>query len=274
MRLTPEEIEARRFRLAPNGYECEAVDRFLAEITDALRNEPADGPDSDEFTRVGQEIAGLLRAARASAGAVRAEADGLAASVRSRAELEAGDIRREAETYLEQSKLVLAAAEAQAEVVLRDAERQTAEVVAASRAGAEAEAGKLIAAAETQVAEILRAERSAQQRLLSARRDLQQAIDRLSGDPEQAILDLTDADPSDPEPAAQAAVSPRPEPDTGTAPVAPTAASGRGVADHVDTSDPSADPLLRMVRAAVGRAAEHSADEPEGKPVDRGATAV
>ncbi len=43
MRLTPEEIEARRFRLAPNGYDCEAVDRFLAEITEALRNQPEVG---------------------------------------------------------------------------------------------------------------------------------------------------------------------------------------------------------------------------------------
>ena len=40
VRLTPEEIEARRFRLAPNGYDCEAVDRFLAEVTEALRDQP------------------------------------------------------------------------------------------------------------------------------------------------------------------------------------------------------------------------------------------
>ena len=43
MPLTPEEIEARRFRLAQNGYDCEAVDRFLAEIADACAH-PAPAP--------------------------------------------------------------------------------------------------------------------------------------------------------------------------------------------------------------------------------------
>ena len=85
VRLTPEDIEARRFRLAPNGYECEAVDRFLVEVIEALRNQPVATGDSDEFSRAGQEIASVLRAARDSAGAMRAEAEGLAASMRSRA---------------------------------------------------------------------------------------------------------------------------------------------------------------------------------------------
>ena len=269
MRLTPEEIEARRFRLAPNGYECEAVDRFLAEITDALRNQPAAEADNDEFTRVGQEIAGLLRAARTSAGAVRAEADGLAASVRSRAELEAADIRKEAEFHLEQAKLVLANAESQAEVVLVEAQRQTAEAVALGRAQGEAEARELVEVATTRVEEILRAERSAQQRLLAARRDLQQAIDRVSGDPEQPVLDLTGPDDGQPDRAdadtsqADGATLPdSAEPRTGDLPEAGTPGE--------PPSEVSSDPLLRMVRAAVGRATEHSS----GGPEERGATAV
>ncbi len=271
MRLTPEHIEARRFRLAPNGYECEAVDRFLAEITEALQNQPADGVENDEFTRVGQEIAGLLRAARTSAGAVRAEADGLAASVRSRADLEAADIRKEAEAHLEQAKLVLATAQAQAEVVVQEAERQNAEALAASRAQGETEAGTLIVEAEARVEEILRTERSAQQRLLSARRDLQQAIDRLSGDPPQPVLDLTDAETPDLVGEDAVVVDDAPV-------IAPTTGPPLGqpaVAGHLDTSsDPGTDPLLRMVKAAVGRAAEHSAERPGGAPVDRGANAV
>ena len=44
LRPTPEEIEARRFRLAQNGYDCEAVDRFLAEIADGLRSDPGAEP--------------------------------------------------------------------------------------------------------------------------------------------------------------------------------------------------------------------------------------
>src|SRR6476660_10015400 len=104
MRLTPEEIEARRFRLAPNGYECEAVDRFLAEVIEALRDQSVTAPETDEFSRAGQEIASVLRAARDSAGAMRAEAEGLAASMRSGAELEVADLKVQAETEREQSK--------------------------------------------------------------------------------------------------------------------------------------------------------------------------
>lgn len=240
MRLTPEEIEARRFRLAPNGYECEAVDRFLAEITEELRNEPAGRSEDDEFTRVGQEIAGLLRAARSSAGAVKAEADGLAASVRSRAELEAADIRKEADAHLEQARQVLAEAEAQAEVVRAEAERRVAEAVTTGRAEGEAQARTIIDEAERRAEEILRNERAAQQRLLAARTDLQQAIDRLSGTPDHALVDLTE-----------------------TGDVAATGARARAHhADEPAEPAPSTDPLLSMVRAAVGRAAEHSGAEP------------
>jgi DivIVA domain-containing protein len=251
VRLTPEEIEARRFRLAPNGYECEAVDRFLAEITETLRNQAATSGDDDEFTRVGQEIAGLLRAARASAGAVRAEADGLAASVRTRAELEAEDVRREAEAKLEQARQVLTDAEAQAEVVNRDAEHKTAEAVAAGRAAGEQEARAIVARAEEHAEELRRTERAVAQRLLAARTDLQQAIDRLNGTDEQAVVDLTGTG----QPPAEHAATP-----TGQA-------SGQR---DVEAGDPSGDPLLRMVRAAVGRATEHSG----GEPADRSAPAV
>ena len=62
MRPTPEEIEARRFRLAQNGYDCEAVDRFLAEVAEGLRSQPApEAGTPDEFGRLGQEIAAILR---------------------------------------------------------------------------------------------------------------------------------------------------------------------------------------------------------------------
>ena len=92
MRLTPEEIEARRFRLAPNGYECEAVDRFLAEITEALRDQPKAGLETDEFV-AGPGSPSYCDAARAAL-ARSGPRPTAAASVRSRAELEAADIRR------------------------------------------------------------------------------------------------------------------------------------------------------------------------------------
>ena len=236
MRLTPEDIEARRFRLAPNGYECEAVDRFLAEVIETLHEQPEGVIDSDEFSRAGQEIASILRSARDSAGAMRAEAEGLAASMRSRAELEAADLRQQASDERDQAKVILLDAQRQAEIIVREAEQQVAGAVAMATAQAEAHANQIVDQAEQQLEEIHRSERAAHQRLLGARTDLQQAIDRLStsvgGTPEASLLDLTLAPPAE---------------DVATIDDAPAA-------------EPSiaADPLLRMVRAAVGRAAQHS----------------
>ncbi len=222
MRLTPEEIEARRFRLAPNGYDCEAVDRFLAEVTEALREQPAATGGSDEFSRVGQEIAAVLRAARDSAGAVRAEAEGQAAATRSRAEAEATDLRKEAKAQLHQAQQTLAEAREQAELLVREAEHH-------------AEGVK-------------HAERVARQRLLATRTDLQNLIDRLGSPNGTAVLDLTTGDEADDAPAdgRDLLATGGPSADVG-APAEPPAELG--------------DPLLRMVRAAVGRAAEHSEAE-------------
>lgn len=223
MRLTPEEIEARRFRLAPNGYDCEAVDRFLAEITEALREQPAPTGGSDEFSRVGQEIAAVLRAARDSAGAVRAEAEGQAAAARSRAEAEATDLRKEAKAQLHQAQQTLAEARSQAEL--------------------------LVAEAEHHAEEIKHAERVARQRLLATRTDLQNLIDRLGTPNGKAVLDLTDESEETAEGATDGIdllATGGPSTDVGS-PTEPPAELG--------------DPLLRMVRAAVGRAAEHSEAE-------------
>ena len=222
MRLTPEEIEARRFRLAPNGYDCEAVDRFLAEIVEALREQPAATGSSDEFSRVGQEIAAVLRAARDSAGAVRAEAEGQAAAARSRAEAEANDLRKEAKAQLHQAQQTLAEAREQAELVVAEAEHHADE--------------------------IKHAERVARQRLLATRTDLQTLIDRLGASNGASVLDLTAEDDETIEAAdgIDLLATGGPPADVG-APANPPAELG--------------DPLLRMVRAALGRAAEHSEAE-------------
>jgi len=222
VRLTPEEIEARRFRLAPNGYDCEAVDRFLAEIVEALRELPAATGSSDEFSRVGQEIAAVLRAARDSAGAVRAEAEGQAAAARSRAEAEANDLRKEAKAQLHQAQQTLAEAREQAELVVAEAEHHADE--------------------------IKHAERVARQRLLATRTDLQTLIDRLGASNGASVLDLT----ADDEETIEAADG------------IDLLATGGPTADVGAPANPPAelgDPLLRMVRAAVGRAAEHSEAE-------------
>ena len=254
MGLTPEQIEARRFRLAPNGYECEAVDRFLVEVIEALRDQPAGPSDADEFSRAGQEIASVLRAARDSAGAMRAEAEGLAASMRSRAELETADLRQTAEAERKQSKVILIDAQQRAETLLREAEQQATATLAAATAQAATRATQITAEAERQADQIRRGEQASHQRLVAARTDLQQAIDRLDPSDERPVLDLTVTPPGLRTTGASEvgdAINPvtRPMPVTaGQVPSEPAPAD----------SAVATDPLLRMVRAAVGRAAQHS----------------
>ncbi len=320
MPLTPEEIEARRFRLAQNGYDCESVDRFLSEIAEALRSPAPAQFGADEFGRMGQEIATILRNARDSAGAVRAEAEGHAAALRSRAELEAEDVRKEAEseaqsvraqaTAASEESLALAranaealrtGAQADADQIRLEAERQLEaatqtrtradEQMASARAGAEREAAARLERAEhearrradeitteaTQRAEAIReSEQSTYLRLLGARDDLQLAIDRLvahlDGDPRstasatevgaaldeaQSVVDLTKAPPQ---------VHRGTGHEMPTAPerqdeLARTARPIASVGLEASTSQSAGDPLLRMVRAAVGRAAEGSSGE-------------
>ncbi len=325
LRPTPEEIEARRFRLAQNGYDCEAVDRFLAEIADGLRSDPAPTPlDPDEFGRLGQEIAGILRNAHDAAGAVKAEAEGQAAALRATAEAEAHDIRKATQGEADAIKALAAieadaertAARAEAEGLRAKAESDAAEMradadrlleqAAATRAGvdrdvasrlehAEHEARRqsieIMADAEQRAAAVRDSEQSIYLRLLAARDDVQQAIDRVAthvgvhhDDP---VVDLTmapaqvraladsPAPASDPMGGRPAPVSAPEPPDSAPGAVAFDIDRGSVGPTQLDATGGNgpADPLLRMVRAAVGRAveastegsAEHTTDDDVGR---------
>jgi DivIVA domain-containing protein len=319
LRLTPEEIEARRFRLAQNGYDCESVDRFLAEIADALRSPESRFGDADDFGRIGQEIAALLRNAHESAGAVKAEAEGQAAALRSRAELAADDMRkaavREAETTraaaqtdaetirtnaqsdLEASQAAVraeieslrAAAESEAAEIRTEAERQL-EQAAAIHADADREAAawleqsehearrradEIQATAERHAGVIRESEQSTYLRLLAARDDVQHAIDHLVSQIDEveddSVVDLTIAPaqvhPATSGPSGEPAT---PAPTPGPAPDDAPDREDRGVGSaDLDDAGHAGDPLLRMVRAAVGRASRGST----GDGVDREASA-
>jgi DivIVA domain-containing protein len=320
--LTPEEIEARRFRLAQNGYDCESVDRFLAEIAEAVRAPTDSVAGADEFGRLGQEIAAILRNARDSAGAVRAEAEGHAAALRSRAELQADDVRKAAEADAEslrtlatreaddvralatreaddvraqvqaEADTLRAAAQTDADQIRLEAERrlqqaeqaraQADEQLATSRAAAESEAAALLERTEhearrladaitteaTQRAELIReSEQSTYLRLLAARDDLQQAIDRLvtnlgvdarmtnereTADEGESVVDLTTA---------PAQVRHETVPAGAWVTNGDDAAHIAPVGLDAPVGATAGDPLLRMVRAAVGRAAGGSAGD-------------
>jgi len=218
----------------------------------------------------------VLRSARDSAGAMRAEAEGLAASMRSRAELEAADVRKQAEAEAEQAKQMLVEAQIQAEAIIREGEQQASSSLAEATEQARGRAQQITARAERQAEQVRRGERAAHQRLLAARTDLQQAIDRLGGSDDQPVLDLTTAPPhvrtggihtevppnSSGDPARRAVHIKVDAPGLGATDRAEQATDpGSEQATDPDSdpdSDSTGDPLLRMVRAAVGRAAEHS----------------
>jgi len=333
VRPTPEEIEARRFRLAQNGYDCEAVDRFLAEIAEGLRSDPAPDPlDPDEFGRLGQEIAAILRNAHDGAGAVRAEAEGHAAALRATAEAEAHDIRKasqgeaeaikalatieadaernaaktdveallakaqseaaeirvEAERQLEQAAQALALAGEQAAEIRAGADREVAGKLERAERDARQRASDIVVDADRRVGAAREAERSTHQRLAAARDELQQVIERLAApdfgqhdNPVVPVVDLTTAparvrplaSPTGGDASATTAATGDPtaqpasaEADVETSPATPSAAfdiAGSSVSSS-ELEPPAAasagDPLLRMVRAAVGRAVEASVE--------------
>jgi DivIVA domain-containing protein len=325
LRPTPEEIEARRFRLAQNGYDCEAVDRFLAEIADGLRTEPAPSSlDPDEFGRLGQEIAAILRNAHDAAGAVKAEAEGQAAALRATAEAEAHDIRKATQGESDAIKALAtieadaerAAARAEAEALRAKAESDAAQMradadrllgqAAATRAAADRDVAaklehaeheaqrrstEIMADAERRASEVREREQSTYLRLLGARDDVQHALDRLAThvgiQHEDPVVDLTTA-PAQVRPLTDIAVPAvssvdtaggRPAPASAPEPPGSTAADG-AVAFDIDRESVGptqldatggtgpADPLLRMVRAAVGRAVEASTEANAELPTD------
>ncbi|MGZ4716851.1 MAG: hypothetical protein ACXWCB_09165, partial [Acidimicrobiales bacterium] len=134
---------------------------------------------------------------------------------------------KDAKAQLHEAQLALAEAREQSELLVREAEHHAEE--------------------------IRHAERVARQRLLATRTDLQNLIDRLGGPTGKAVLDLTHATEGDE----------GSERDEATAGADPLATGGPSTEVGAPAPPPAelGDPLLRMVRAAVGRAAEHSEAE-------------
>ena len=313
LRPTPEEIEARRFRLAQNGYDCEAVDRFLAEIADGLRSDPAPSPlDPDEFGRLGQEIAAILRNAHDAAGAVKAEAEGQAAALRATAEAEAHDIRKASQGEAEAIKALAtieadadrAAARAEAEALRAKAESDAAEMradaerlleqAAATRAGRRSRRGLQARARRARGPAAVQRDHG-RRRAARRGRPRQRAVHlpatagrprrRAAGDrsprhprrgpprrpggrphhgagPGAAAGRPAGIEPPDPQGGRPAPVSAPEPPDSAAGAVAFDIDRGSVGPTQLDATGGNGpgDPLLRMVRAAVGRAVEASTE--------------
>jgi DivIVA domain-containing protein len=291
--LTPEEIEGRRFPLVARGYDPKQVDRFLTEVAASYRyamhhllpgvNRPADPSPSSEgrhqsHERVGAEVADILRAAERVGESLRSEAEQQAAEIRSAAAADAARIRAEADEQRQQAKKELLRAQQQAETLVREAERQAEDRLARVEAEAEQRAHRVLAGVRRRAEQMVRAEQAAVERLRAVRDDIDTAIVRVAGSETEPVVDLTSGEPvvriGDFPPGTPAgqeledtgsatSADPTPEhrhPSAGREHSGLTAGGRRELG--ID-QERERDSLRRMVRAAVLRAAEHSAMDAE-----------
>jgi DivIVA domain-containing protein len=246
--LTPDEIEGREFRMVDQGYDPVQVDTFLTEVAASYRyavhnllpgasgvgsatgRHPAAVSSAEALTKVGQEVAEILRSAEKVAETVRAEADADAASIRARTDLEVAELRQAAEQDRDQAKRLLTHAQEQAEAIMAEAEQQAKLVVEQMTNDASQRADEMINRSRRHAEQILRAERAVMKRLQDVRGDVDTAIDRLVGSEDRPVLDLTSGE------AVLRVGDDAPPPATSASPE-------------------SGDPVVEMMRSAVRRAA-------------------
>lgn len=168
MPLSPEEIEAAEFPSAMRGYEMQEVRDFLRTVASdysaVLEAATAPPPPVDVYELLGEEIAGVLRTAEATAAAMERklvdEAQARSAQVLADAERaghEAAEGLREQahEELVEAQRLaaeVVDAARHEAKDIIRDARREAGNLVAGAVARQEQ-----VQAAENDLIEKLRA---------------------------------------------------------------------------------------------------------------------
>ena len=270
--LSPDEIERRTFAIEDRGYDRDEVRVFLREVAAALRlalhttrppmpiAEPAPevrpppGPatprasaDSDDFTRLGSEVAEVLRSAHDAVAARHAQADAEIAARSTEALARADEVRRQAEVDAtwtnDRAKRVLITAQEQADAIVAEAEASAAELLATARRQAREHADQVATRTRRHAEQILRAEREALRRLHQAQAGVASAVEMLTGSASRPVVDLTELRPNVRLGSLSVEVSPEPAPE-------PTTVTATN------------DPLARMIRNAVERAAEHGRTVP------------
>jgi DivIVA domain-containing protein len=250
--LTPDEIEGREFRVVDQGYDRVQVDTFLTEVAASYRyavhnllpgasgigpaagRHPSANIGSEALTRVGQEVAEILRSAEKVAETVRTEADSDASAIRSRADLDAAELHQAAERDREQAKSLLTHAQEQSDTIVAEAEEQARAILQEADEEATKRSEELLGRSRRHAEQILRAERAVVDRLHGIRSDVDTAIDRLAGSEERPVLDLTSGEPV-------------------------LRVGGLPLGNEVEPVDAEQDPLRSMIRSAVDRAAEEGA---------------
>ncbi len=202
MAITPDEIENRVFGLVRRGYDPTEVDDFLQEVAVALARaqgglaEAVATPASsaqDDFARLGEEVAAILRQAHESVEKLRHRVAADAALVRQTAEQEAAALRLAAEEETAAQRL---AAEQLVVSFLTEAEADRTQA-ARIREATEAEAAVKLAEVERRIEGAAQAaadearrrardavvvQRDVRGRLEGTRTDIDSALERLTGE--------------------------------------------------------------------------------------------
>ncbi len=214
MPITPDQIENQVFSLVRRGYDPAEVDAFLREVATTLAQaqgglatpaapvepapvaapEPATG---DDYSRLGDEVAAILRQAHESVATMRHRAEADAALIREVANREATGIRAEAEAERLEAEQVLAQARSEAAAVRAELARERDAAAELTAAAARARAQQEVETARAGAQEALAVQRDVRGRLEGTRDDIDTALGRLVGedeDPFDAIdtIDLTD----------------------------------------------------------------------------------
>ena len=186
MVMTPDEIENHGFSRVWRGYDPAEVDDFLKEVAVAQAQAPRATPSAaradrghDDFQRLGEEVAAVLRQTNESVATLRRRAEADAALIRQNAEGEAAGLRQEARRDRRAAAVALEAAHAESARVMADIQR----------------------------------------RLEGTRQDIDQALGRLVEEDEELIATIDRADPARGEgPGREVVLGPEPSPPTPVSP--------------------------------------------------------
>lgn len=217
MAMTPDEIENHVFSLVRRGYDPAEVDDFLKEVAAALAQaqlgvippgaaaagatddqEATAISDADDFGRLGEEVAAILRQAHESVTTLRHRAEADAALLRQDAEQEAALLREEADTDRQAAAIELEAARTESARVLGDIQRQADQATEAAAALAARRTREIVEAARREAQGAVTVQRNVRGRLEGTREDIDQALDHLVEEDEDLFetIDLTDTAPA------------------------------------------------------------------------------
>lgn len=216
MAITPEEIEQRSFAFVRRGYDTEEVDTFLAEVAATLRDAQAESarlnaelaaepppppppPETpitavtaggDDFSRLGEEVAAVLRQAHESVARLREQAEAEAQQTRHEAEAESALLREQAQRELDEANNVLNRTQAEADAkraeIQREADATTEQAVNRARARTR----EIIEQAKLDARAAIDAQRAVRERLEGTRGDVDRALERLADDVEARFDDI------------------------------------------------------------------------------------